>query len=187
LEVGAAQLGSMSRLRDSFSYISSIVLLRLAEHSPLLHTLDLTSCTQHSLTPDVIARMACAGKNTLHTLRLGRSALCTDAGLFIVAAHLGSGLRVFDVRGSGGQVTDKGVAAVSAAAPHLEAIDLSASAVSEAGLQLLLQHCPGLSVCDVSSCRGLSRPVRQATTREGSEVVAALKHALGMLPGVAPP
>jgi len=102
-------------------------------------------------------------------LYLQGSAAATDAGARVASSRWASTLQRADFAGA--SLSDLGVAELAACA-HLRSLDVSMSAVTAAGVRLLLRL--GLDELSLVACRSLDRAVRQAALAGLPQLRAAL-------------
>jgi len=113
------------------------------------------SSTTAGLAPDAVGRAAPGGGGPLRELLLGRCLHVTSAGVAAVAAACPS-LERLELRGSPGVGADAMRAlAASECSASLTSLQVPATHIGDAGVAAMAAACPGLRQLDLSSVRGL--------------------------------
>lgn len=142
--------------RLAASAVDDAALARLARGAAALRELAVGGTR---VTAAGLAALPCTALEGLH---MEYSPAACDAGAAYAAVRWADSLRAVScAAGSDGALTDEGLRSLAACA-QLRALDVSGSTFGDAALRDALRALPRLKSLDCASCRGLSRPVRQA-------------------------
>eukprot|EP00094_Tigriopus_californicus_P014241 TCALIF_13794-PA protein Name:"Similar to FBXL7 F-box/LRR-repeat protein 7 (Homo sapiens)" AED:0.21 eAED:0.21 QI:0/1/0.33/1/0.5/0.66/3/73/526 len=123
----------------------------IASHCPSLRELSISDCVQ--ITDFGLYELAKLGPN-LRYLSVAKCDQISDSGVMQIA-KLCYKLRYLNVRGCEA-VSDDSVEALSRSCTRLRSLDLGKCDVTDVGLKLLAENCPGLKKLSVKSCEMIS-------------------------------
>ena len=186
LHVGVLFTADSGGYRVGVSSVCGQLLRRLLWHSRRLTELDITGCSK--IPVHAVDEVLGDGGAELEILRAAKTDLASDAALTdVVCPRFGASLRELELGSAvahASAVSNSGLEAIERHCTGLEALGLAGASISDEGLGRVIQALGrsqpgggveetgegasrptqgrGLSMVDVSGCRGLERATRQA-------------------------